>query len=104
MMSYPKDDRPCTSCGVGDHHDWMVLCDKCNDCYHRICAEVSGGSKVHGGPWFCKKCKGELTLQGPPDIMQDWPFIDHMWTGYLPKDPAEVDRIKSLALHYRTAD
>lgn len=40
----PVDDRPCKLCQDAQHQDDMVLCDKCNDCYHRDCARSSGGS------------------------------------------------------------
>ena len=75
----------------------MLLCDRCNGCYHRDCALATGGTRVHDGPWFCEQCKGELILHGCPDITQDWPLIDHLWTGWLPNDPDESDRIKELA-------
>ena len=62
----------------------MILCDRCNSCYHKDCAATAGGSAIHGGPWFCSSCKGHLTLHGAPDITQDWPLMDHLWTGWLP--------------------
>ena len=78
----------------------MVLCDRCNGCYHRDCAKGTAGTKLHGGPWFCAECKGYLTLQGAEDITQDWPLLDHLWTGWLPQDPDEADRIEALVWHY----
>ena len=62
----------------------MILCDRCNSYYHKECAATAGGSAIHGGPWFCSSCKGHLTLHGAPDITQDWPLMDHLWTGWLP--------------------
>ena len=40
----PIDDRPCKLCEDAQHQDDMILCDRCNDCYHRDCARSSGGS------------------------------------------------------------
>jgi hypothetical protein len=40
----PTDDRPCKLCEDAQHQDDMILCDRCNDCYHRDCACTSGGS------------------------------------------------------------
>jgi Integrase zinc binding domain len=79
----------------------MILCDRCNECYHKDCARSSGGSKVHDGPWFCVLCRGHLTLHGADDITQDWPLMDHLWTGWLPGDPDEADRITSIARQFR---
>ena len=51
----------------------------------------SDGTKVHGEPWFCHACKGFLVLWGVPDVMQDWPLMDYLWTGTLPQDPDKCD-------------
>ena len=56
---------------------------------------------LHDGPWFCHSCKGHLSLHGAPDVTQDWPLIDHLWTGWLPQDPDEADRLEHLARYYR---
>ena len=89
----PVDDRPCQLCKGTDHQEDMILCDRCNAWYHRDCARKTKGSRIHKGPWFCATCKGTLTLEGYPDITQDWPLMDHLWTGWLPQDPTETDRI-----------
>ena len=60
--------------------------------------------KVHGGPWFCHACKGFLVLWGAPDVMQDWPLMDYLWTGTLPQDPDKCDRLIKLEDTYRTQD
>lgn len=97
----PIDDRPCKHCKEEDRQEDMILCDRCEDCYHRDCASKIGGTKIHDGPWFCATCKGALTLEGYADITQDWPLMDHLWSEWLPQDPTEADRIKHLARHYR---
>ena len=30
----PTDDRPCKLCEDAQHQDDMILCDRCNECYH----------------------------------------------------------------------
>ena len=81
----------------------MILCDHCNDCYHRDCAVRSGGTKLHGGPWFCEACKGRLVLSGIPDVTLDWPLHEYLWLGpdTLPTDPEASERILQLAEDYR---
>ena len=49
----PPDDRPCQYCGGRDHQATMILCDRCNACYHPACAAQTEGTALHGGPWFC---------------------------------------------------
>lgn len=63
-----KDDRPCTYCGQDDRQPDMILCDRCDTCYHGDCAREAGGTRIHDGPWFCLQCKGHLTLHGAPDV------------------------------------
>ena len=79
----------------------MILCDKCNACYHEDCAKKTRGSRVHDGPWFCARCRNEIALYGPKDITQDFGLIDYLWTGHLPENPDEGDRIRQLSEVYR---
>ena len=55
-----SDDQPCIWCGDASDHATMVLCNRCNACYHPQCVADSDGTKVHGWPWFCHACKGFL--------------------------------------------
>ena len=91
-------------CGDASDQATMVLCDRCNACYHPHCAEESEGTRVHGGPWFCHSCKGFLALWGAPDVTQDWPLMDYLWAGALPQDPDECDRLVKLGETYRAQD
>ena len=104
LMREVADDRPCMWCGDASDQATMVLCDRCNACYHRHCTEESEGTRVHGGPWFCHSCKGFLALWGAPDVTQDWPLMDYLWTGALPQDPDECDRLVKLRETYRAQD
>ena len=63
-----RDDWPCVWCGNADGSPAMVLCDRCDKCFHRDCATTSGGTQMHAGPWFCEACKGELVMHGFPDV------------------------------------
>lgn len=65
---HPIDDRPCKLCKGEDQQEDMILCDRCEDCYHRDCASMTEGTRMHDGPWFCTACKGALTLEGYSDI------------------------------------
>ena len=78
----------------------MILCDRCANCYHPDCALSSGGTPLHGGPYFCHRCMGELVHQGFTDIMEDWPLQLHMCTGWLLEDIDESHRIRALAGHF----
>lgn len=40
----PKDDRPCRYCGDDQHQESMILCDRCEACYHKDCAKTTGGT------------------------------------------------------------
>lgn len=40
----PQDQRPCQWCQGTQHNEHMVLCDRCNLCYHRDCARLADGT------------------------------------------------------------
>ena len=61
----------------------------------------SGGTDLHGGPYFCHKCKGDLVHEGFHDVMEDWPLHKHLWTGWLPEDKDEHIRIIRIAPRFR---
>ena len=79
----------------------MVVCDRCEDCYHTECANIKGFSPVHDGPWYCFKCRGELFLLGFEDPIEDIPLIDYLWMGKLPRDHDNEMRILKAARTYR---
>ena len=98
------DDRLCKWCDDASNHATIVLCDHCNACYHPHCTEDFDAMKVHGGPWFCHACKGFLVLWEAPDVMQDWPLMDYLWTGTLLRDLDECDQLIKLGETYRAQD
>ena len=71
----------------------MILCDRCENPYHRECAAKIGGSMLHDGPWFCPTCKGYIAMHGPEDITHDYHLIDHLWAGFIPQDLEESERV-----------
>ena len=56
---------------------------------------------LHAGPWFCPDCRGIISMYGPQDICYDFHLIDYLWTGFLPEDIDEIERVKELAQCYR---
>ena len=79
----------------------MVVCDRCESCYHRKCAVESRGSQLHEGPWFCGPCKGHIVRWGFTDVMEDFGLIDYLFAGFRPGNPEEDDRIRKAATVYR---
>ena len=75
----------------------MILCNRCNACYHPACPAQTEGTALHRGPWFCQTCKGKLVREGFPDVTLDWPLHDYLWAGRLPADPDEADCLEDLA-------
>ena len=37
-------------------------------------------------------------------MTQDWPLMDYLWTGALPQDPDECDRLVKLGETYHVQD
>ena len=62
LTGVTSDDRPCMWCGDASDHATMVLCNRCNVCYHPQCAADSNGMNVHRELWFCHAFKGFLAL------------------------------------------
>ena len=79
----------------------MVVCDRCESCYHRRCAVESRGAKLHDGPWFCGPCKGHIARWGFTDVMEDFGLINYLFAGYMPGNPEEENRIRKAASVYR---
>ena len=92
--------QPCKHCHSLYDEENMIVCDKCGATYHRLCAHDKG-MVVHDGPFFCHTCKGTIAIEGASDVMEDYPLIDYLFTGVLPKDLEEMQRIRMLASLYR---
>jgi PHD-finger len=78
----------------------MILCDRCERCFHPECLEAKK-MKPRPGPWICKQCKGEVVIGGVTDITFDFGVMDYLFSGTLPHVGEEVDRIKAVAKDYR---
>jgi PHD-finger len=93
--------KPCAECATLRGEADMVVCDRCEDCYHTGCANIKGYSPVHQGPWYCFKCRGELFLTGwGGDPIEDVPLLDFLFLGKLPKDHDEEIRVLRAAKQY----
>ena len=92
--------KPCKHCHSTYDEENMLVCDKCEATYHSMCAKDKG-MVVHEGPFFCHICRGIIAMEGAADIMEDYPLLDYLFTGVLPKDLEELQRIKILASLYR---
>ena len=55
---------------------------------------------MHDGPWFCESYKGTITIWGASNVIQDWPLIDHLWTGWLPQDMDKAEEVRQLGETY----
>jgi hypothetical protein len=47
----------CNSCGSGHDDMDMVVCDRCEQCYHLRCVQLQ---RVPKGNWFCPACKLDI--------------------------------------------
>ncbi|CAH1244877.1 RSF1 [Branchiostoma lanceolatum] len=54
---YPtEDDSPCSKCGMYNHPEWILLCDKCDSGYHTACLRPPL-MMIPDGDWFCPSCE-----------------------------------------------
>ena len=67
--------KPCKECNLLHDEADMVVCERCNEVFHPHCANSTGLTPIHEGPWYCYRCVGELFLNGSPDPIQDIPLI-----------------------------
>ena len=95
--------KPCKECNTLRGEDDMVVCDRCEDCYHAECGDYKGLSPVHRGPWYCFRCRGELYLLGFSDPIENVPLIDYLWLKNLPKDHEQAVKIVNMAKMYHAS-
>jgi predicted sulfurtransferase len=81
--------KHCQHCRSTYDEENMIICDKCEATYHRMCA-LSKGMVVHDGPFFCHHCRGTIAMEGASDVMEDYMLMDYLFTGVLPKDLEEL--------------
>ena len=46
----------CRECGQGDREDRLLLCDRCDACYHTFCLRPRL-LRVPIGLWYCRACR-----------------------------------------------
>ena len=76
----------------------MIICDKCEHCYHKECAT----SDPRRGIWLCGNCRGEIMQHGFADVTHDFGLMDYLFTNRLPAIAYEQDRITREAQYYTT--
>ena len=76
--------KPCVLCHGLEAEDEMLVCDRCNQPWHKTCAETKPGSMLHNGPWYCVYCKGHIAMHGVTDVTEDMPLLDHLFAGTIP--------------------
>ncbi|XP_071497714.1 uncharacterized protein [Diadema antillarum] len=57
-LSEENDDTPCCKCGLYNHPQWILLCDKCDAGYHTACLRPPLMA-IPDGNWYCPKCEHE---------------------------------------------
>ena len=62
----------------------MVVCDRCEGCWHPGCGDDGGRNTPHDGPWYCPTCRGHIAHHGFQDVTQDLGLIEYLWRGVMP--------------------
>ena len=89
--------KPCKECNLLHDEADMVVCERCNEVFHPHCANSTGLTPIHEGPWYCYRCVGELFLNGSPDPIQDIPLIYYLFRGIETEDPEVSSRVHRMA-------
>ena len=93
--------KPCTHCSSLAANETMILCDRCNEAWHRDCARLKPGTLIHDGPWFCFRCKAHIVSHGPADVTEDIPLIEYLFVGLEPPNEVDEERVRKLSQLYR---
>ena len=59
---------PCQKCQGLQEEAHMIVCDRCESCWHTSCGEDGGRNPVHDGLWYCGPCRGHIVLHGFQDV------------------------------------
>jgi hypothetical protein len=57
-VSSHEDELICVKCGIDQNDDLILLCDKCDRCFHTYCLDPPL-SEIPEGDWFCSECLKE---------------------------------------------
>ena len=71
----------------------MVICERCDACYHVDCLDLSAKDEVHDGPWLCPDCKVTVMIEGASDILFDFSLTNYLFLGQLPTNLEEANRV-----------
>ena len=93
--------QPCKVCGGLHDEVSMMLCDRCEGCFHPECLSPEAYEKIRDGPWLCEPCRGHVALHGATDITHDFGLLDYLFDGTIPGNPEEYARIQKLATMFR---
>ena len=55
---------PCRECGGLEHEAEMVVCDRCEGCWHPGCGDDGGRNTPHEGPCYYPTCWGYIVHHG----------------------------------------
>ena len=85
--------KPCKTCGGLHDEPNMVICERCDACYHIDCLDASDKVEVHDGPWLCPECKVLVMTEGASDILYDFSLTNYLFLGQLPTNSDEANRV-----------
>ena len=74
-----------------------MVCDRCEDCYHRECLSQDQGHAIpNEGPWYCKACRSHIITHGHTDLIEDLPLLDLLFAGKTPAGAEDQERVERL--------
>lgn len=86
--------RPCGICGTSEDEANMLVCDKCESCFHSQCVSTAEGyTKPNDGPWYCRRCRTHIIMHGHSDLIEDLPLLDLLFLGKEPQGVDDADRV-----------
>ncbi|CAF0968427.1 unnamed protein product [Didymodactylos carnosus] len=59
IVEDPFDNFLCKSCNRGDDDAYLLICDRCDNCYHTYCL-IPPLIEIPRGQWRCPKCVAQL--------------------------------------------
>ncbi len=105
---------PCRICGSTEEEEKMVVCDKCEQCFHVECVKGKRGYvEPNDGPWYCQRCRTHIITNGHDDLVEALALLDFLFLGKEPEGAVEAERVarlrgncrahgKELQVHVRT--
>ncbi len=76
---------PCGLCGTTEQEDTMIVCDRCERCYHPgYITAARGFVEPNDGPWYCKTCRTHIITNGHQDLIEDLALLDLLFANKEP--------------------